>query len=61
MKVAELIAQSDSKKCFSLVARFFIRLRRMTTALAVEECVTPESNTFYGESAMLRRITLSGG
>jgi hypothetical protein len=32
-----------------------------TTALAVEECVTPERKPFSGESTMLRRISLPGG
>ena len=32
-----------------------------TTALAVEECVTPNRNPFSDGSAMLRRISLNGG
>ena len=32
-----------------------------TTALAVEECVTSDRNPFSDGSAMLRRISLTGG
>ena len=32
-----------------------------TTPLAVEECVTPDRNPFSDGSAMLRRISLTGG
>ena len=32
-----------------------------TTALAVEECVTPDRGPFSDGSAMLRRISLTGG
>ena len=38
-----------------------VALRRAGTALAVEECVTPDENLLSDESTMLRRISLPGG